>query len=89
MLENKEIKKAMNELQEMSEDEELRRLAELKEKAIRDEENGLRHAREEGIKEGIKQDKKEIAKKMKEEGFPIETIIKIIGIAKEEIDTIQ
>ena len=37
MEENKEIKKAMNELEEMSEDEELRRLAELKEKAIIDE----------------------------------------------------
>lgn len=37
MSENKEIKKAMRELEEMSEDEELRRLAELKEKAIKDE----------------------------------------------------
>ena len=53
MNENKEIEEAMNELEEMSKDEELRRLAELREKAIRDEKNGLRHAREEGLKEGI------------------------------------
>lgn len=89
MLENKEIKQAMNELEEMSEDEELRRLAELKEKAIRDEENGLRHAREEGIKEGIKRDKIEIAMKMKQEGFSIEKIVEITGITKEEINAIE
>ena len=51
MEENKEIKKAMNELEEISQDEELRRIAELKEKGIRDEKNGLRHARMEGIEE--------------------------------------
>ena len=37
MNENKEIKEAMNELEEMSKDKELRRVAELREKAIRDE----------------------------------------------------
>lgn len=34
---NKEIKEAMNELEKISEDKELRRVAELREKAIRDE----------------------------------------------------
>ncbi len=37
MEENKEIKKAMDELKQLSQDEELRRVAELKEKAILDE----------------------------------------------------
>lgn len=93
---NQEIKKAMNELEEMSEDEELRRLAELREKAIRDEKNGLRHAREEGIKEGIregieqgaKQQKIEIAKEMKKQNYTNEEIQKITKLTKEEIENL-
>ncbi len=93
MSENKEIKEAMNELEEMSKDEELRRVAELREKAIRDEKNGLRHAREDGLKEGIEKGiqkgiektNKEVAKKMKLENISIETICNITGLTKEEI----
>ncbi|MCI8361888.1 MAG: Rpn family recombination-promoting nuclease/putative transposase [Clostridia bacterium] len=92
MNENKEIKEAMNELEEMSKDEELRRVAELREKAIRDEKNGLRHAREdglrEGIKEGIEKNNKEVAKKMKEKHIPIETIEEITKLTKEEIENL-
>ena len=39
----------MEDLERLSKIKKLRRIAELKEKAIRDEENGLRHAKEEGI----------------------------------------
>ena len=39
MEDNKEIKEAMNELEKISKDKELRRVAELREKAIRDEKN--------------------------------------------------
>ena len=97
MEENEEIKEAMGELEEISKDEQLRRIAELKEKAIRDEQNGLRHAREDGIKEGLEkgiqkglkegiyQEKKEIAKKLKEEKLSIEKIVEITGLSKEEI----
>ena len=84
MEDNQEIKKAMNELEEMSEDEELRRLAELREKAIRDEQNGLRHAKEEGIKEGII----EIAKEMKKQNYTNEEIQKITKLTKEEIENL-
>ena len=66
MSENKEIKKAMNELQEMSEDEELRRLAELKEKAIRDEKSAKYRWTEEGIKQGIEETLIKITKKLKD-----------------------
>lgn len=86
---NQEIKKAMNELEEMSEDEELRRLAELREKAIRDEKNGLRHAREEGIEEGIKQGIgqgiEQVTKKMIKLNMPVEDIINVTGLKEEEI----
>ena len=88
MKENEEVKKAKDVLYVMSEDEELQRLAELKEKWARDEKSALRSAREEGIEEGIKKGTKEIAKKMKEEKINIETIIKITGLTKEEIENV-
>lgn len=75
----------MNELEEMSEDEELRRLAELREKAIRDEKNGLRHAREEGIEEGIKQGIEQVAKKMIKLNMTVEDIMNVTGLKEEEI----
>ena len=59
---NEEIKKAQEELEYLSGDEEARRIAELREKAIRDEITNLEGAREEGKKEGIQEEKKEIAK---------------------------
>ena len=81
MEDNKEIKEAMNELEKISKDKELRRVAELREKAIRDEKNGLRHAKEEGIKEGIEQ----VAKKMLELNIPIKDIIKTTGLQEKQI----
>ena len=90
MNENEEIKEAMNELEEMSKDEELRRVAELREKAIRDEANIREHAREEGIiegkMEGRKENQLEVAKKMKEKNIDIDTIIEITGLKEEDIE---
>ena len=85
MEDNKEIKEAMNELEKISKDKELRRVAELREKAIRDEKNGLRHAKEEGIKEGIKEGIEQVAKKMLELNIPIKDIIKTTGLQEKQI----
>ena len=85
MEDNKEIKEAMNELEKISKDKELRRVAELREKAIRDEKNGLRHAKEEGIKEGIKEGIDQVAKKMLELNIPIQDIIKTTGLQEKQI----
>ena len=82
MRENEEVKKAKNVLHIMSEDEELQRLAELKEKWDLDE----RSARQSALDEGEEKTKKEIAKKMKEEKITIEQICRITGLSKEEID---
>ena len=81
MEDNKEIEEAMNELEKISKDKELRRVAELREKAIRDEKNGLRNAREEGIKEGIEQ----VAKKMLELNMPIQDIINTTCLTEKQI----
>lgn len=101
---NKEIKKAQEELEYLTGDEEERRIAELREKAIRDEKTNLRGAREEGMKEGIKEGREagmkegraegeknkqlEIAKKMKKMNMSIETIAQITGLTKPEIEEI-
>lgn len=76
MKENQYIKEAMEELEEISYDEELRRVAELKEKAILDERNlingaleeGYQEGVEKGIKQGIEQGKKQGVKQGMKEG---------------------
>ena len=55
MEENKDIKEAVDELTGMSKDEELRRIAELREKAIRDEYAAISLATKRGIEQGIEQ----------------------------------
>ena len=72
---NKEIKKAKKVLEEISQDEHERYLAELREKYILDQKNieatgydkGLKQGKEEGIKEGIKKGREEGKKEGKEE----------------------
>ena len=67
MNENNDIKKAHEELKQVSGDYELRRIAELKEKYIRDEAAALEYAIEKGQKEGVEKGIKEgIEKGMKE-----------------------
>lgn len=94
MKENKEIKKARDVLYIMSEEEELQRLAELREKWDLDErsakaawkEEGLKEGREAGRKEGSKRKQLEIAKKMKNRDMSIEEIMEITELTKEEIE---
>lgn len=89
MEENKEIKEAVEELDEVSKDEELKRIAFLKEKYIRDEKSAQRYFREQGLQEGRaeakEEDKKEYAKKMLEEKISLEVISRITGLSEEEI----
>ena len=98
---NKEIVKAKKVLEEISQDEHERYLAELREKYILDQKNieatgydkGLKQGKEEGIKkgreEGKEESKKEIAKEMIKEKIPLEVISKITKIPKEELQEIQ
>ena len=81
MEKNEDIKDAVVTVHEMSEDEKLRRLAELREKAIMDE-KAIRRA---GYKAGEKNQKIEIAKRLKEMGMKIEEIVKVTDLSEEEI----
>ena len=85
MVNNEYIKKAEEELEYLSGDEETRRLAYLREKAIRDELAAIAQAKDEGISE----EKIKVAKKMLAENMDIEIISKITELTKEEIKNIK
>ncbi len=84
MSENENIKKAEEEFEYLTGDEETKRLAYLREKAIRDEMAAMAKAKREGKTES----QKEIAKKMLEKDFDIKSIIEITGLTKEEIENL-
>lgn len=86
MKENEEIKEAMEDLGEISKIKQLRRIAELKEKAIRDEQNALAHATEDGLERGRKEKQIEIAKKLMKRKMTIEEIQEITLLPREEIE---
>ena len=90
----KEIKEAIETLEDISSDEEKERIAELRQKYIMDrtseirtaKEIGVKEGLEEGIKEGINKEKREIAKRMLQKGMPLESIAEITGLSKEIIE---
>ncbi len=104
MKENKDIKKAKEELDKMRQDEYEERIAELMEKKIMDDkareayvyeegyDKGVAEGIEQGIEQGIENGRKiatmKIAKTMLESGEKIENIMKITGLTKEEIEEI-
>ena len=77
----KAIQKAKQVLEEISQDEHERYLAELREKYIMDQAD----IEEAGFDKGVKQEKITIAKKMKEENIDINLISKITNLTIEEI----
>lgn len=84
MEENEDIKDAKEELDKISRDETLRRMALKAEIERMDNEQRMYEARRDGKIEG----KIEDAKNMLEEGIDIEKVMKITGLTKEEIDAI-
>ena len=90
MEKNEEIKEAIIEVHKMSEEEKIQRLADLREKARMDEtairDYGIEKGRKEGRKEGEKNKSIEIARKMKLKNIPLEQIIEMTGLTKEEIE---
>ena len=82
---NKTLEKARIEMNYLTGDEEVRRLAELREKWEMDYNSGINYAKKEGKKEG----KMEIAKKLLEKGMKIEEISNVTELSKEEIKNIM
>ena len=87
---NKTLEKARKEMTYLTGDEEIRRLAELREKWEMDWNSSMDYSKREGIREGVTEGRKkeriENAKKMKEKNIPIKTIVEITGLTKEEIE---
>lgn len=88
MIDNKHVKKAEEELEYLTGDEETKRLAFLREKAIRDEMAAIAKSRKEGHAEGKTENQKEIARKMLAKGINIEVIMEITELTKDEIEKI-
>ena len=97
MKENKEIKKANDEYEYLTGEAAERRLAFLRDKAIRDEksiregamEEGEAKGREKGRKEGERKKQIEIAKRLLKLGIGIEDIEKATELTKEEIENLK
>jgi predicted transposase/invertase (TIGR01784 family) len=92
MKENENLKEAVKKLDNLSEDEKMQRIADLRQKAIMDEkaiyEKGLEVGIEKGIMEGSQKEKIEIAKKMLELKIDKETIAEATGLTEQEIEKI-
>lgn len=86
MKENKEIKKANDEYEYLTGEAEERRLAFLRDKAIRDEKSMREAGREEGREEGERKKQIEIAKKLLKMGMKIEEIERATKLTKEQIE---
>ena len=93
---NEEIRKAKKVLDELSQNEHERRLAELREKYIMDQkaieaagyDKGLEDGKKQGIEQGISAAKIEIAKEMKSQGYDNSAIKKLTGLSIEEIENL-
>ena len=87
-MENEEIKKAKKILKEISEDERERRLTELREKYIMDQQAVEDYGYDKGLEAGIKKNQIEIVKNMVSKNFDISTISEITGLNENEINKI-
>jgi len=76
------IQKAETKLRTVSQDDEARRIYEMREKALSDWTSGINHARREGREEG----RKETARNMMANGEPVDKIIRYTGLTREEIE---
>jgi predicted transposase/invertase (TIGR01784 family) len=93
---NETLKKARGEMEYLTGDEEVQRLAWLHEKWEMDRVSAIGYAKREGEaigldkgkKQGEKQKTIEIAKAMKFKKIPIETIVEITKLPKEEIENL-
>jgi predicted transposase/invertase (TIGR01784 family) len=65
------LSKAMKELEYLSQDEEARRLYEMRQKALHDEASSIAGAKEEGIKEGLEKGEKKGIKKGEKKGIEV------------------
>ena len=81
MKSNEDIEEAVVTVHKMTEDEKMRRIADLREKALLDE----KAIRRKGYQDGEKKQQTSIAKKLKDKGMRLEEIAEVTGLELEEI----
>ena len=90
---NKTIKSALDDMEYLTGDAEIKRLAELRESSRIDKwfamSYGRKQGREEGEKIGENKAKKETAKRMLKRNMPIKDIIELTGLTQEELEKIK
>ena len=82
---NKQVKKAKQVLEEISQDEREIYLAELREKYIMDQKAIEGAGYDKGLAAGIQQEKIQIAKKLLSQKIDLETISEVTGLTLEEL----
>ena len=83
MLENtnvKEINNAIFILRELNADENMRRIAEVREKALHDEATAMNAAEKRGMEKGLEKGRAEVVEKMRESGMTEEQIKSILKL---------
>lgn len=86
---NKTLERARFEMNCLTGDAALQRLAELRKKWDMDWNSGMYWAKEEGKEEGKEEKKKEIARKLIKMKLPIEQIMEATGLTKEQIEKLE
>ena len=89
---NEKVRRAVENYEVLTGDEEVKRLAEIRLMAKLEEKSALDCAKEEGKEvgrmQGEEQKQKEIAQKMKKQKMPIKQIAEITGLSEEEVEKI-
>lgn len=86
---NKTIKSALDEMEYLTGDEEIQRLAELKEKWEMDWNSSMNNAKKEGEEEGERKEKIRTAKNLLKENVEVQIILKVTGLTKKEIEELK
>ncbi len=89
MKENKALKEAKEKLVKMSRSERMQRIAEWKEKAIRDEKAIYNYGVRQGMEQGANDKTIQIAKRLIADNVDIKTIMSATGLTKEEIEKLK
>ena len=91
--ENDKVKRAVENYEVLTGDEEVKRLAEIRLMSKLEEKSALDCAREEGLEQGLEQGlkrgKKEIAQKLKKQKMPAKQIAEITGLSEVEIENLK
>ena len=87
--ENDKVKRAVENYEVLTGDEEVKRLAEIRLMSKLEEKSALDWAREEGMEQGKKEKQKEIAKKLKKQKMSTKQISEITGLSEEKIEFLK